>query len=179
MSASTSSGHNAENAYRRSVPGADICRCSKFRALLDNLIGAGEQRRRNVQTKRGRLLDRKVGRLAATQNSVNILGAPDKVRMHHILGDRAPPPSRSQIPHGCARHPITGSPFIRRINSRSSRRKSGRIEFSRTTSFLQTQSCFDRALRITSSAVGGFGGCQLRQSGVRTFTGRLTPSVEK
>jgi hypothetical protein len=36
-----------------------------------------------------------------------------------------------------------------------------------------------RAFAITSSAVGGFGACQLRQSRERIFSGLFDPSVEK
>jgi hypothetical protein len=36
----------------------------------------------------------------------------------------------------------------------------------------------ERAFWMTSSAIGGFGGCQLRHNDVRTLNGRSEPSVE-
>jgi hypothetical protein len=44
---------------------------------------------------------------------------------------------------------------------------------------LMKASNYGRALATTSSAVSGFAGCQVRQSGVRILIGRGLASVEK
>jgi hypothetical protein len=60
--------------------------CSKKASLLDDFIGACEQRRRHVETERlcsleierqlvpGRVLHRKVGRLLAFEDAINVTG---------------------------------------------------------------------------------------------------------
>src|SRR5262245_66470140 len=70
--------------YVRIVPIGDITQCSKNNPLLDHLVGAGEQRRRHVETERlrglevddqlelGRLLDRKVRRPCALKDAAGI-----------------------------------------------------------------------------------------------------------
>src|SRR6516165_6985653 len=68
------------------VPLAAVSRCSKIASLLDHLIGAGEERRRDRQSQRlgspkiddqlelSWLFDRKVAHLGASENSVNVVG---------------------------------------------------------------------------------------------------------
>ena len=86
MSASTSSGHNTENAYRRLAPKGDLSSCSKAWPKLqplDDLVGAQQEGFGDRQPKRfgrsqvdnklefGGLLDRHVGRFRPAQNTID------------------------------------------------------------------------------------------------------------
>src|SRR5262249_36952771 len=74
-----------QSANVRFVPKADICGAANC-SLFDHLVGRGEQRRRNSHAKGlctfeikcehkfSRLLDRKISRFLALQNSIDIIG---------------------------------------------------------------------------------------------------------
>ena len=59
MSAFDRCGHDAVDAYSRLVPGPDVSRCSKFRALLDGLVGGNlhDQGYRQPERLGGRQID--------------------------------------------------------------------------------------------------------------------------